>query len=257
MTFDLNYIVSGAGQPFIFQHGLGANATQPQSLIGELPGWQAISMDCRGHGMSELPDGYDPSFSAYAGDVMRLMDHLEIDQAVFGGISMGAGISLHMATYHPDRVKGLILVRPAWLDKGMPPNLEELKDIVDYLDRPNGKEQFSQIPAFQKIQQELPNAANSILGMFNRDQQASTPRILTHMVNDAPIQDLSLLAQVSQPAVVIANEDDPLHPFEFGPIISDRLGNSELKTVISRYIHDAQHRQEVRQIIASFLSQFF
>lgn len=253
-TFDRHYVDIGEGQVLVFQHGLGAHLGQVQGLLEGLEGVRLICMDCPGHGQSPLAADYEPSFSAYTHDVLRLLDHLGIEKAVFGGISMGSGIALHTAIHHPNRVEGLILVRPAWLDTGTPENLVELKDIVDFLDQPDGKQQFEQIPAFQKIKTSLPNAANSILGMFNRDQQEATPRILTAMVNDAPLASLSQLAGVSQQTVVIGNEDDPLHPLEFARVIDAGLPNSQLEVVISRYIHDRQHREEVRRIVSSFLT---
>ena len=36
--------------PFVFQHGLGADISQPMSFFGGDPPFRLISMDCRGHG---------------------------------------------------------------------------------------------------------------------------------------------------------------------------------------------------------------
>ena len=48
--FDFKYLDSGEGYPFIFQHGLGADATQAQTLMSGLENFRTISLDCPGHG---------------------------------------------------------------------------------------------------------------------------------------------------------------------------------------------------------------
>src|SRR6476620_264725 len=119
-----HYASAGEGLPFVFQHGMGADVTQPLSSGGNLPGWRMIAMDCRGHGQTEA--NLDPSrisFAQFAEDLAMLLNSLSIERAVVGGISMGAGVALAFALAHPERVTGLMLVRPAWLDHPFPPNL--------------------------------------------------------------------------------------------------------------------------------------
>lgn len=255
MDFDRNYIMTGTGRPLIFQHGLGADARQAQGLMAGLDEMQVISMDCPGHGQSPLPAGYTPSFTAYVDDVIRLMDHLGIERALFGGISMGAGISIQIALRFPERVEGLLLVRPAWLAQGRPANLEILMDLVDYLDTPDGEARFAETQAFRQIQQELPAAAASIAGMFSRMQQAATPQIIKHLVADAPFADEAQLVKIAHPCLLVGNGDDPLHPGEMAAEIAAKIPNSSLKTVTSRYVDAAKHRQEVRDHVLTFLAK--
>ena len=255
MSFDLNYLRSGSGKTVIFQHGLGAQATQAQGLLAGVEGIDLISMDCRGHGKSVLPAQYTASFSAYCEDILRMMDHLNIERSIFGGISMGAGISMHMACYYPERVAGLILVRPAWLDQGNPPNLAILLELVPYLRMKTGATQFHQTPSFQQIAKKLPGAGASIMGQFLREQGMATPHILTHMVQDRPIDDLRLLHSIKQKTLVICNPDDPLHPAYMGERIAATIPDSRLITVTSRYIDDAAHKQKVRSCVSDFVNQ--
>ena len=256
MDFDQNYIVKGKGRPVVFQHGLGSNVEQAEGLLGGLEGIKLISMDCPGHGQSVLPDGYEPSFEAYARDLLHLLDQLKIKKAIFGGISMGSGIALHMAVHHPERVEGLILVRPAWLASGRPRNLEILLELLPFLDQENGKKQFAQTASLQNIQSWLPNAANSVLGMFERDQQATTGQVVSHIVRDAPIPMMLDLEKVSVPCLIIANHEDPLHPYELAEEIAEYFPETEVQEVVSRYVDDGTHREEVRALVAVFLNQF-
>ena len=61
------------------------------------------------------------SIAQCATDVAALLDHLDIDAAVLGGISLGAAISMRLAASTPWRIKALILARPAWVDEPAPP----------------------------------------------------------------------------------------------------------------------------------------
>ena len=229
--------------------------SQTERLLSGLEGMRIISMDCRGHGKSTLPDDYIPSFNTYTDDLVRLMDHLGIERAVFGGISMGSGITLNMTLRYPERVKGLILVRPAWLDQGRPANLEILLDVAKLINEPDGQAKFEQTEAFQDIQSALPSAAASVLGQFSSNQGTARTRILINMFEDAPINNLADLAKIEQPSLVIANDDDPLHPFDFATVIDADLPNSEIHKVVSRYVDDEKHRLQVRELVTSFLDR--
>lgn len=118
-TFDSNgvtihYEVFGEGTPIILVHGFASSIDQNWVATGWVdalvPIRQVVALDCRGHGLSEKP--HDPQ--AYGGgamveDVVRLMDHLEIEKSDLFGYSMGAGISLRLLLTHPDRFTSVVL----------------------------------------------------------------------------------------------------------------------------------------------------
>src|SRR5262249_57034897 len=81
-----------------------------------------LCLDARGHGQTQpLGDPSALTFDVFADDLVALLDCLGIGQAIIGGISMGAGVALNIAVRYPERVAGLVLSRPAWLDGPMPP----------------------------------------------------------------------------------------------------------------------------------------
>ncbi|MBX2874303.1 MAG: alpha/beta hydrolase [Saprospiraceae bacterium] len=253
MQTQLVYQSSGQGIPFHFQHGLGSNLAQPQGLLADLQGVQLISMDCPGHGSAALPESSSPSFAFYATQLIRLMDQLEISNALFGGISMGAGISTYMAIHHPERVRGLVLVRPAWLDQGTPDNLKILLTAADFIDQAKDVDGFKQEPEFQGIQHAVPKAAQSVLGVFAATQRLEIAKVLRSMVQDHPFDDIKHLQEIDTPTLIIGNEDDPLHPYSMAETIHNHIPNSKLEKVVSRYIDDAQHRLIVTQIVSKFI----
>jgi pimeloyl-ACP methyl ester carboxylesterase len=117
--------------PFVFQHGLGADISQPMSFFGEDRPFRLISMDCRGHGKT-VPLG-DPKFlrfNSLTDDITNLLDYLNLSKVVIGGISMGAGVALNFAVRYPDRTRALILSRASWLAEPSPPNLAVFPKIA-------------------------------------------------------------------------------------------------------------------------------
>ena len=248
------YQSSGRGTPFHFQHGLGSNLNQPQNLLSDLQGVQLISMDCPGHGNAPLSEDITPSFDYYADQVIALMNELGIKKAIFGGISMGAGISINIALRFPEKVKALVLIRPAWLDQKSPENITILSGITKWIGKENGQAMFEKNEVFQQIRSVLPNAANSILGVFSSSQRKEIPLVLESMVNDRPFSDLAALKQIRKPSLIIGNEDDPIHPFTMAEIIHRHIEGSQLEKVVSRYLDDALHRTQINQIVAKFIT---
>src|SRR6185503_16884400 len=104
---QFHYRDSGGGTPFFFQHGLGADANQTFDLFKPPTGIRLITFDCRGHGETR-PLGPEEKISVeqFTDDLRSLMDHLKIERAVIGGISMGAAIALRFTLEHSGRVLG-------------------------------------------------------------------------------------------------------------------------------------------------------
>lgn len=74
------------------------------------PRFRVIAPDFRGRGLSDydpVPTRYNPL--TYAGDILRLLDELDIDQAVFVGTSLGGLVTMALATIAPQRIAGAIL----------------------------------------------------------------------------------------------------------------------------------------------------
>ena len=70
---------------------------------------RVIRFDHRGHGGSPVPPG-PYSMSDLGGDVLELLDELEIERAAYCGLSMGAMVGLWLAIHAPDRIERLVLI---------------------------------------------------------------------------------------------------------------------------------------------------
>jgi len=252
---DFNFVSSGSGSPFFFQHGLGGNLGQAQDLLKDLPGVQLISMDSRGHGKTLFEDANTISFNQFADDLVSVGNSLNIQKAIYGGISMGSGIALNVAVRYPKRVRALVLVRPAWLDQPNPKNLSILKQLASLLKKNSG-EKIVETDDYQEMAASVPGAAQSVLGQLNREQADHTADVLNRMVGDCPFKNMADLHKIDIPVLIIASNADPMHPFEFASKIHEHIPNSQLITVPSRYLHPEQHWKEVLSNVDSFLRSY-
>jgi pimeloyl-ACP methyl ester carboxylesterase len=98
--------------PMLLSHGFSASAQMWEGNLGALcRDRQVLTWDMRGHARSEAPvdaDAYGVEQSV--GDMLALLDLLEVPKAVLGGMSLGGYLSLAFHARHPDRVRALILV---------------------------------------------------------------------------------------------------------------------------------------------------
>lgn len=122
MDFDsdgvrLHYEVHGpeSGKPLVVVHGFASDyrlnwvGTRWQEAL-TTAGFRVFGLDCRGHGHSDKPHEREAyGVRTMAGDVVRLLDHVEVREARYLGYSMGARIGLQVVIDFPDRVLRAVL----------------------------------------------------------------------------------------------------------------------------------------------------
>lgn len=110
--------VAGPGAvPFLLVHGLASNARMWDGVAGHLNerGHPAWTVDLRGHGRSDKPDGpYD--MATVADDVAALIASLGLDRPVVAGQSWGGNVVLELAHRHPGVARGIVCVDGGWLE---------------------------------------------------------------------------------------------------------------------------------------------
>jgi 3-oxoadipate enol-lactonase len=106
---QLNYQVEGEGVPIVFSNSLGTDLHLWDPIIPLLPeGLKIIRYDKRGHGKSTVPAA-PYSMGSLIGDVEKLLDHLEVKDAMFVGLSIGGLIAQGLATKRLDLVRAMVL----------------------------------------------------------------------------------------------------------------------------------------------------
>jgi pimeloyl-ACP methyl ester carboxylesterase len=115
IAYDDIQPAGGANGTAFLVHGFATSRAENWRRLGwygafERKGYRVVALDLRGHGESDKP--HDPSAygaEALVGDIVGLMDHLELGRVDLLGYSMGARLSLQTALAHPGRVGNLIV----------------------------------------------------------------------------------------------------------------------------------------------------
>ncbi len=107
----LHYRVDGPkdGAPVVFANSLGTDFRLWDPILPLLPeGLRIIRYDKRGHGLSTCPSG-PYTMGALVTDVERLLDHLEVRDCVFVGLSIGGMIAQGLAVKRLDLMRAVVL----------------------------------------------------------------------------------------------------------------------------------------------------
>jgi pimeloyl-ACP methyl ester carboxylesterase len=251
----------GSGPPFFFQHGLGADVAQPFGLFHPPPGIRLVAFDCRAHGRTR-PVGPEEkiSLASFADDLLALMNYLKIEKAVVGGISMGAAIALNFALRHPQRVLGLVLHRPAWLDGPRPDNVAVFATIAGLLQKygaEKGLALFKESEIYQRALVHSPADAASLAGQFLHPRAEETAARLARIPLDAPCSDRRQWRAISVPTLVMANSRDAIHPLEFGLTLAKEIPGAEFQEVTAKAVNAELHQSETQRFLEDFLRRHF
>jgi pimeloyl-ACP methyl ester carboxylesterase len=223
----LHAIERGAGDTtLILMHGLSANAHCFDGYFraGLAEGMRTVAVDLRGRGLSDKPaTGY--SMADHARDITGLMDALGIKQAVMGGHSFGALLSIYLAHHYPERVSRLVLIDAA---ARLHPNVRELV-------APSMLRLGRVWPSFDAFIAEIKNApyltgrwTDDMLPYYRADVYELPDGSVTTYSHPAHITDavtralsepwLDCIGSVRQPAVLI-HADEPYGPPDGDPIL--------------------------------------
>lgn len=105
---DVAWYEVGRGDPLILVHGLGDDHRAWRRVLPALClDNRVILYDFRGHGQTSAgrPDG---TLAQLSGDLVALMDALQIGRANLAGFSLGGTIVMRTAIDHPERVDHLL-----------------------------------------------------------------------------------------------------------------------------------------------------
>ncbi|PYM17800.1 MAG: alpha/beta hydrolase [Candidatus Rokuibacteriota bacterium] len=107
----IDYEVTGDGPVVLLGHGYGSTRhmwdEQHRALADR---WRVVSWDMRGHGQTDSPD--DParySAALTVADMRALLQHLGVERAVIGGLSLGGYVSLAFVLAHPEMTRALVI----------------------------------------------------------------------------------------------------------------------------------------------------
>ncbi len=120
------------GPLMIFLHGWPEIALawrfQMEAFAAE--GWRCVAPDMRGYGGSSTPDGSSAyALSEIVEDMVELHDHLGSVPAIWVGHDLGSPVAGALASHHPKRARGVVLVSVPYFPDGFA--LANLLPLVD------------------------------------------------------------------------------------------------------------------------------
>lgn len=128
---EIHFEDHGSGRPIVLIHGypLDGNSWERQERVLLAQGFRVITYDRRGFGRSSQPTiGYD--YDTFAADLNTLLEHLNLNDIILGGFSMGTGeVTRYLGTYGSSRV------RKAALFGVIPPFLLKTADNPEGVDQ--------------------------------------------------------------------------------------------------------------------------
>jgi pimeloyl-ACP methyl ester carboxylesterase len=227
---ELAYRCYGEGpRVTVLLHGLLLSQRMHVPLARALAGHgnRVVTLDLLGHGHSDRPpDMWRYGMGFFAHEVVGLLDHLGVDAAVVGGTSLGANVTLEVASLAPERLRGMIVEMPV-LDNALlacavafTPLLfaltvgEPIMKVVSRLARlvPEGRVPWGANVLLDTVRQDPAPSAAVLQGLF-------FGRTAPHRVERRTF---------TAPTLVIGHHRDPVHPFSDAGLLAEELPNARL-----------------------------
>jgi pimeloyl-ACP methyl ester carboxylesterase len=225
----ISYEEYGSGpRILVYLHGLllDGNLNRPLAVALAERGHRVVLLDLPGHGHSDKPRHASVHrMDSYADFVVALLDHLDADTAVIGGVSLGANVALQCAVKEPDRTQGLLLEMPVleWAVPGAGIVFLPLLLGVHYA-----------APVFRllgEIVRSVPKTRSWIVEglraplMLQPEQAAA----VLHGLFVGPIAPtVEQRRAIKAPALVIGHHLDFIHPFSDATNLVEELPNGRL-----------------------------
>ena len=254
MTVEVHFELEGpeTAPPVLLSNSLGTALNMWEEQLGDLSRhFRVVLYDQRGHGRSPAPAG-PYSIDELGGDVLELLDRLELERVSFCGASMGGMTGMWLAINAPQRIARLALCctsahippRERWIERAELVRGKGVDAIVDAsLER-----WFT--PALRERRPERVAQLESTLRGLDPEGYAACCEAL------AEIDLRDRLDEIRAPTLVITGEDDLSTPPDHGRQITDAIEGAECMMLSpARHLANVERADEVtRALLAHLLS---
>lgn len=136
---QIHYADRGRGVPVVLLHGFTGSYARHWEAPGvmqalETAGYRVIAMDCRGHGQSGKPQESGQYGVEMVRDVVRLLDHLNVERAHIVGYSMGGATASQLLVKYPKRVLTVTLIGSGWEGEDLQALTSQMLSMADDFD---------------------------------------------------------------------------------------------------------------------------
>ncbi|HEY5013885.1 MAG TPA: alpha/beta hydrolase [Acidimicrobiia bacterium] len=225
----LGYELHGSGdRTLVYLHGLLMDSQMNRGLAEALAeqGVRVALLDLLGHGRSDKPlQASAYRMDSYADEVVAFLDHLGVDRAVIGGVSLGADVGLQVVVRAPERTSGLLLEMPVleWAVPTAALLFTPLLLAMHYASGPSG--------LVARLLRRVPRTG---MGSIDSVLEAlSTPpevvKAVLHGILTGPVAPtVEQRRAIAVPMLVIAHTSDLIHPFSDATRLVDLVPQGRL-----------------------------
>jgi pimeloyl-ACP methyl ester carboxylesterase len=231
------YTDEGSGEPLVLVHGhpFDRSMWDPQVAHFAQAGWRVIAPDLRGYGDTTVVPG-TTMLETFARDIADLLDHLEVGQAVVGGLSMGGQIVMEFYRLFPGRARALLLA-DTFAAAETQPGKKVRNETADRLlgegmDRYAGELLTGMVSP--RTLEARPEVAAHVLAMMRRTSPVGAAAALRGRAERRDYVDM--LADIAVPSLVVVGSDD-----DFTPVADARLIHGRIPDAMFAIIDDAGH----------------
>jgi pimeloyl-ACP methyl ester carboxylesterase len=233
LTLDgqrLAYTVHGKGpRVAVLLHGLLFSQRMHESLARSLSerGHRVVTLDLLGHGESDRPqDMWRYAMPAFGRQVVALLDHLDVPEAIVLGTSLGANVALETAVAAPERVRGMVIEMPV-LDNALLGCALAFTPLMVALTFGEPGMRVLQRAARAVPRRRLPWQVDILLDWVRQDP-APSAAVLQGLFFGRTAPPRELRREIETPALVIGHQHDLIHPFSDAGMLASELPNARL-----------------------------
>jgi pimeloyl-ACP methyl ester carboxylesterase len=226
----LAYTEHGAGpRVTVLLHGLLLSQRMQGPLAVGLAerGQRVITLDLLGHGRSDRPrDMWRYSMPEYGREVIALLDHLGLEDAVVLGTSLGANATLEAAAQAPERLRGMVVEMPV-LDNALLGCALAFTPLLVALTF--GAPVMRAVSRFTRAipSRPLPWQVDMVLDTVRQDPEPSAA-VLQGVFFGRTAPPRGERREIDVPALVIGHHHDVVHPFSDAGMLVEELPQGRL-----------------------------
>ena len=226
----MRYLHAGSGWPVVLLHAFPFSGEMWRPDLGRVPeGWQFIAPDLRGFG----PDASAIASSALtlddmAADVARLLDALEIERAVIGGLSMGGYVTFALFRSAPERFTGMVLA--------------DTRPQADTAEARDGRRTMIDLARSRGSAAVAEAMLPRLLGSTTRARRPALVAQVREMIEREPVEGIVAaleamrarpdstadLSRISCPALVMVGDEDAITPVADAEMMQNHIARSRL-----------------------------
>ncbi|MFI6695427.1 alpha/beta fold hydrolase [Streptomyces sp. NPDC050433] len=245
----------GGGDVLVLVHGhpFDRSMWRPQIETFAHPGRRVIAADLRGYGGSTVLPG-KTTLTTFAWDIAALLDRLDVDRVVLGGLSMGGQIVLEFYRLFPERVRALVLA-DTFAAAETEPGKVARHAMADRLLRegmgPYADEVLTRMVTPHNVAA-LPAVAGHVRDMMRAAPPEGAAAALRGRAERPDY--VGMLGRVAVPTLVVVGSEDEYTPVADARVMSEGIPDATLAVIDGAgHLPNLERRAEFDAALGAFL----